>query len=56
MSFGLYMGGFVVMVVGLAIGANMMHVPAHWIGVGILVMVGLGLMMAVSNTRGKDPS
>ncbi len=27
MSFGLYIVGFIVLIVGLAIGANMMHVP-----------------------------
>ena len=56
MSFGLYVLGFVILIVGLTMGAYMMHVPAHWIGVGIVVMAGIGLISAVANTRQRDPS
>lgn len=38
MSFGLYIVGFVVLIIGLAIGAHLAHVPDRWIGVGIVVM------------------
>ena len=38
MSFGLYIIGFIVLIVGLAIGANMLRIPQQWIGVGIVVM------------------
>jgi len=55
MSFGLYLTGFSVLIVGLAIGANMLHVPASWTGVGIVVMVGLGILSGVSMTRRRDP-
>ena len=33
MSFALYLIGFVVLIVGLAFGANMMHVAPRWIAV-----------------------
>jgi hypothetical protein len=56
MSFGIYLVGFIVMIVGLAIGANMMHVPAQWIGVGVMVLVGLGILLGVTRTRQRDPS
>lgn len=56
MSFGLYLVGFVVLIVGLAIGANMMNVPPRWIGVGILVLAGLGILSGVAKTRGRDSS
>jgi len=56
MSFGLYLTGFSVLIVGLTIGANMLHVPASWTGVGIVVMVGLGILSGVSMTRRRDPS
>jgi len=36
MSFGLYIIGFIVLIVGLAIGANMLRIPQQWIGVGIV--------------------
>lgn len=56
MSFGLYIVGFVILTVGLGIGAHLMHVPPRWIGVGVIVMVGLGILKAVAHTRQRDPS
>jgi hypothetical protein len=56
MSFGLYLTGFIVLIVGLAIGANLLHVPAQWIGVGIVVMVGFGILSGVTMTRRRDQS
>ena len=56
MSFGLYLAGFVILVVGLAMGANMMHIPHRWIGVGVVVMVGLGILTGVATTRRRDSS
>ncbi len=41
MSFGLYFGGFVIVLIGLIYGATLMHVPSHWIVVGSLVLVGM---------------
>jgi len=56
MSFGLYILGFVVLIVGLAMGAYLLHVPAMWIGVIVVVMAGIGIISAVSATRQRDPS
>jgi len=56
MSFGLYAAGFAIFTIGLAYAAHMMHVPAHWIAVGVVIMLGLGVMSAVKSTRLKDPS
>jgi hypothetical protein len=56
MSFGLYLLGYVILITGLGIGAHLMHMPPKWIGVGIIVMVGIGLLSAVSHTRHRDPS
>jgi uncharacterized membrane protein YiaA len=56
MSFGLYMVGFIIFVVGLALGAHLLHVPAMWIGVGIIVLIGLGIVLGVTSTRRPDPS
>jgi len=56
MSFGLYFGGFVIVLIGLIYGAHLMHIPQQWIVVGALVMVGLGVLTGVKNTRMKDPS
>src|SRR4051812_36738223 len=40
MSFGLYLIGYIVLIIGLALGAYLIHVPGNWIGIGIIVMVG----------------
>ena len=56
MSFGLYIVGFIVLIVGLALGAYLMHIPAQWIGVGVVVLIGLGILTGVTTTRQRDPS
>jgi hypothetical protein len=56
MSFGLYMVGFIVLIVGLALGAYLLHVPPMWIGVGVIVLVGIGILTGVTSTRRPDPS
>jgi uncharacterized membrane protein len=54
MSFGLYAGGFAILIAGLAYGAHLMRMPAHWIIVGAIVLIGIGILSAVKNTRQKD--
>jgi hypothetical protein len=56
MSFGLYSVGVVVVLAGLIYGAHLLHVPTHWIVVGAVVILGLGILAGVKNTRQKDPS
>ena len=56
MSFGIYLIGYLVMIVGLGIGAHLMHVPNQWIGVGVLVLVGIGILHGVTATRQRDSS
>jgi len=55
MSFGIYLVGYIILIAGLAIGANMLNVPLQWIGVGILCLVGLAIVHGVSATRQRDP-
>lgn len=56
MSFALYTIGFLIFIGGLCYGAYMLHVPAHWIAVGAVVLLGLGIFTGVKNTRQKDPA
>ncbi len=56
MSFGLYLTGFIVLIIGLALGAFFLHVPPKWIGVGVIVMAGIGILTGVTSTRRPDPS
>ena len=54
-TFALYIAGFVVLLCGLAYGAFLLHVPHTWIVVGALVIVGFGIMSAVTRTKRRDP-
>ena len=54
MSFGIYLIGYVIVIAGLVYGAILMHMPPHWIVVGALVLVGLGILTGVKATRQKD--
>ena len=54
MSFGISLIGYIILIVGLATGANLLHVPMQWIGVGALCLVGLAIVHGVTATRQKD--
>jgi uncharacterized membrane protein YiaA len=56
MSFGIYIVGYIIFIVGLAIGANLLHVPPKWIGVGVLCLIGIAIIHGVTATRQKDPA
>ena len=56
MSFGIYAAGYAILIGGLIYGAHLMHVPAHWIVVGAIVLLGLGILSGVKATRQRDPS
>ena len=56
MSFGIYIVGYIVLIVGLAIGAHLLNVPPKWIGVGALCLIGIAIIHGVTATRHKDPS
>jgi hypothetical protein len=56
MSFALYSVGFVIVIGGLIYAAHLMHIPAHWIAVGALILLGIGILSGVKATRQKDPS
>jgi hypothetical protein len=55
MSFGIYSIGFAIVIGGLIYGAYLMHIPAHWIAVGAVVLLGVGIVSGVKATRQKDP-
>jgi hypothetical protein len=54
MSFGLYSIGFAIVIGGLIYAAILMHVPAHWIVVGAVILLGVGILSGVKATRQKD--
>ena len=56
MSFAIYSVGVGLVMAGLIYGAYLIHVPTHWIVVGAVVVLGIGVLTGVKNTRQKDPS
>jgi hypothetical protein len=54
MSFGIYAAGFAILIGGLVYAAHLVHTPTHWIIVGALVMIGIGILSGVKATRQKD--
>ena len=55
MSFGLYSIGFAIVIGGLIYAAYLLHMPAHWIAVGAVILLGVGILTGVKATRQKDP-
>ncbi len=56
MSYVLYVVGFAIVIGGLVYGAVLMHVPAPWIVVGSVILLGIAITTGVKATRQKDPS
>ena len=56
MSFGIYAAGFAIMIGGLAYAAHLVHMPTHWIVVGAVVLIGVGILSCVKATRQRDSS
>jgi heme A synthase len=54
-SFGTYLVGFIILIIGLGIAAYLLNVPPTWILVGVVVLLGIGILMATSRTKPRDP-
>jgi len=54
MSFGIYSIGFAIMIGGLIYAAYLIHVPDHWIAVGAVILLGVGILSGVKATRQND--
>ncbi|ATD66744.1 MULTISPECIES: hypothetical protein [Luteimonas] len=54
-SFSIYLVGMLVLIGGLAYGAYLAGLAPQWIAVGVVVLLGLGIVKAVSRTRRPDP-
>ena len=48
--------GFLILIVGLALAAYLLNVPAMWIGVGVIVLIGIGVLSATRRTKMRDPA
>ena len=56
MSFALYLVGTIILVAGVAYIAHLAHVPERWVIAIAIVLLGAGVMGAVSSTRRRDPN
>lgn len=52
-SFGLYLIGFIILIIGLALGAHLAGAPTTWIAVGVICLLGIGILSAVKRTQAK---
>jgi len=56
MSFAMYLIGTIILVAGVVYICHLAHLPSAWVGAIAIVLLGAGIMGAVSSTRHKDPS
>lgn len=54
-SFSTYLVGFLILILGLGLGAYLLGVPPMWIAVGVIVLIGIGVLSATSRTKSRDP-
>jgi hypothetical protein len=55
-SFGIYLIGFIILIIGLALGAHLAGAPTTWIAVGVICLLGIGILSAVKKTQAKTSS
>ena len=55
-SFATYMVGVALVLAGLIFGAIQLKVPAEWIIIGSLIVLGIGIMAAARKTKRPDSS
>ena len=55
-NFAKYLIGTVFVAAGLAWAATTLGASLIWIGIGVIIIIGLGIMAAVSKTQQKEKS
>nr|ACN58759.1 hypothetical protein AKSOIL_0114 [uncultured bacterium BLR8] len=55
MSFALYVVGLAILIGGIAWGMVTAGIGTTYVAITCLIIAGIGVMMAVSRTRTKDP-
>ena len=54
-SFSTYLIGFIILIIGLALAAFYLNVPVIWIGIGVVVLIGIGVLRATKSEKPRDP-
>ena len=55
-NLAIYLIGTALVAGGLAFAAYKLNAPPVWITIGVIIVIGLGIMAAVSKTRQKEKS
>lgn len=55
-NLAIYLIGTALVAGGLSIAAYKLNAPTIWIVIGFIIIIGLGIMVAVSKTRQKEKS
>jgi hypothetical protein len=55
MNFWIFLGGFAIVIAGVAWALSLAHVSTTYILVACVILLGLGVLTAVTRTRQKDP-
>jgi hypothetical protein len=56
MSFAIYAVGYLILIVGVAYLAHLMHVPQRYIVAIAVILLGAGIVTGVQSTRRRDPN
>ena len=56
MSFGIYAIGYLILIVGVGYLMHVMHIPQTYMVATVIILVGIGIVTGVQNTRQKDPN
>jgi len=54
MSFAIYLFGFVIVIGGVAWGMAVAGVPTTWVLITCVILLGVGILAAVTSERSKD--
>ncbi len=54
MSFSLFLFGFAIVIGGVAWGMSLMHINTQYIIITCMILLGIGILAGVSQTRQKD--
>lgn len=54
MSFLLYVGGFLIVIGGVAWALVRAGAPAAWVVIASVILLGIGILSGVSRTRSRD--
>jgi hypothetical protein len=54
-SFSTYLIGYIIFVIGLAVAAVYLNAPPVWVAIGVVILIGIGIMMATRGEKPRDP-